>query len=187
MVETLTTYEEADAWNGAAVNLAAKYSAAIAAASGRMCDFFAASDAWASTWLCAEAILAVPRRVCSGDCGGGQVVVYGGAFVGKRCGCVLRVFWQRLDECVTALAAVDAWASTRLCPAAILAVPCRVCGGDCGGGRVEVCGGAFFGKRCGCRLRVFWRRLDECAAAIAAADECLCTLAAAIAAAKELK
>ena len=52
---------------------------------------------------------------------------------------------------------------------------------------MEVCGCDFVGERCGCRLRVFWRRLDECAAAIAAADECLCTLAAAIAAAEELK
>ena len=66
-------------------------------------------------------------------------------------------------------------------------MPCRVCGANCGVGRVEVYGSAFVGKRCGCRLRVFWRRLDECAAAIAAADECLCTLAAAIAAAEELK
>ena len=88
---------------------------------------------------------------------------------------------------MTALVAADAWASTRLCDAAISTVLRQVCGGDCGGGRVEVCSGAFVRERCGCRLRVFWRRLDECAAAIAAADECLCTLAAAIAAAEELK
>ena len=48
-------------------------------------------------------------------------------------------------------------------------------------------GGAFVGERCGCGLRIFWRCLDECVAEIAAADECLCTLAAAIAAAEELK
>ena len=52
---------------------------------------------------------------------------------------------------------------------------------------MEVCSGAFVGERCGCGLRVFRRRLDECAAAIAAADECLCTLAGDIAAAEELK
>ena len=88
---------------------------------------------------------------------------------------------------MTLIAASDAWASTRLRAVAISAAPSRVCGDDCGGGQVELCGGAFVGKRCGCVLRVFWRRLDECAAAIAAADECLCNLAAAIAAAEELK
>ena len=52
---------------------------------------------------------------------------------------------------------------------------------------MEVCGGAFSGERCGWGLRVFWRSLDECAEAIVAADECLCTLEAAIAATEELK
>ena len=52
---------------------------------------------------------------------------------------------------------------------------------------MEVYGGDFVGEHCGCRLRVFRRRLNECAAEIAAVDECLCTLAAAIAAAEELK
>ena len=85
------------------------------------------------------------------------------------------------------IAASDAWASTRLRAVAILEVPRRVCGGDCGGGQVELCGGAFVGKRCGCVLRVFPRRLDKCAAAIVAADECLFTVAAAIASAEELK
>ena len=104
--------------------------------------------------------------------------------VAKRfCGYLRR----RLDECATALAAADAWTSTRLCAVAISAVPRRVCGGDCGGGIVEVYGGAFVGERCGCELRIFWRRLYKCAAAIAAADECLCTLAEDIAAAEELK
>ena len=100
---------------------------------------------------------------------------------------LLLLLTRRLDKCVTALASADAWASTWLCTAAILAVPRRVCGGDCGGGRVEVCGGAFSGERCGWGLRVFRRSLDECAEAIVAADECLCTLAAAIAATEELK
>ena len=75
------------------------------------------------------------------------------------------------DECATALAAADAWASTRLCAVAILAVPRRFCGGDCGGRRVEVYSGAFVGKRCGLGLRIFRRLLDECAAAIAAVEE----------------
>ena len=106
---------------------------------------------------------------------------------GRLLGCVLWLFQRCLVEFAVALAAADAWASTRLCAVAISAVPRRVCGGDCGGGRVEVYGGAFVGERCGCRLRIFWRRLDECAAEISAADECLCTLAADIAAAEELK
>ena len=100
---------------------------------------------------------------------------------------LLRLLQRRLNECATTLAAADAWASTRLCAAAISEVPRRVCDGNCGSGRVEVCGGAFVGERCGCGMRVFRRRLDECAAAISAADECLCTLAAAIPAAEELR
>ena len=108
--------------------------------------------------------------------------------VAKRfCGYLRR----RLDECATALAAADAWASTRLGAVAISAVPRRVyggdCGGDCGGGRVKVYGGVFVHECCGCGLRIFRRRLDGCAAASATADECLCTLAAAVAAAEELK
>ena len=108
----------------------------------------------------------------------------GGKCCGERFCCYLR---RRLDKCEMVLAADDAWASTWLCTVAILAVPRRVCGGDCGGGRVEVYGSDFVGERCGCGMRIFWRCLNECAAAIVAADECLCTLAAAIAAAEELK
>ena len=52
---------------------------------------------------------------------------------------------------------------------------------------MELCDGAFVGNRCGCLLRAFLRRLDKCAAETAEADECMCTLAAAIAAAEELK
>ena len=52
---------------------------------------------------------------------------------------------------------------------------------------MELCGGACVGERYGCVLRVFPRRLDKCAAAIVAADECLFTVAAAIASAEELK
>ena len=99
-----------------------------------------------------------------------------GAFVGERRGFRLRIFQRRLDECAVAIATEDKCLCT-----------CRVCGGNCGGGRVVVYSGPFVGERCGYGLRIFWRRLDECAVAIAAADECLCTLAAAIAASEELK
>ena len=136
----------------------------------------AAADAWASTRLCDVAISEVPCRVCGGACGGGRVVVCGGAFVGERHGCGLQIFRRRLEKFAAAIAAADECLCTR-----------QVCSGDCGGGRVVVYYGAFVGECCGCGLRIFRRRLDECAAAIAAEDECLCTLAAAIAAAEELK
>ena len=129
-----------------------------------------------ATSSCAVAILAVPRRVCGGACGDGRVVVCGGEFVGERRGCELRIFQRSLNECVAAIAAADKCLCTR-----------QVCGGDFGGRRVVVYGGDFVGERCGCGLRIFWRRLEKCAAAIAAADKCLCTLAAAIVAAEELK
>ena len=97
--------------------------------------------------------------------------------------CVLRLLRRHLDECAAAIAAADEWMSNRLRAAAIAAAPRQICGG----GRVELCGGACGGERFGCVMQLFRRRLDECAAAIVAADEWLCTLAAAIAAADELK
>ena len=100
----------------------------------------------------------------------------GNAFVGERRGCRLRIFRRRLDKCAAAIAAADECLFTR-----------RVSDGDCSGGRVVVYGGAFVGERCVCGLRIFWRRLDECASVIAAADECLCTLVVVIPAAEELK
>ena len=101
--------------------------------------------------------------------------------------CVLRLLRRRLEKFVMAIAAADAWMSNRLRATDIAAAPRRICGGYCGGGRVESCVGACGGEGLGCVLRIFRRRLDECAAAIAAADEWLCTLAAAIAASEELK
>ena len=67
--------------------------------------------------------------------------------------------------------ACDAWAPTRLCAVAISAMPQQVCGGACSGARVVVCSGTFVGKRRGCGLRIFRRRLDECAAAFVAVEE----------------
>ena len=52
---------------------------------------------------------------------------------------------------------------------------------------MELCGGACGGERPGCVLRLFRRRLDESALAIAAAYKWLCTLSVAIEAAEELK
>ena len=114
-------------------------------------------------------------ELCGGDCGG------------ERFGSVLQLLRRRLDECETAIAAADTWMSNWLRAADIAAAPRRICGGDCGGGRVELCGGACVEERYGCVLRVFQRLLVECAAAIAAEDDWLCTLTAAIAAAEDLK